>query len=119
MFLVGGQLPRCGFKSNLSDSMGIAIQANWYDENDLLPAGQRKRKCENTAVSPAAFSGAGHKLGNGKKETVSEEVFDVDSAEDEDLKQAILLSMSEHQKVNEKSQKEIMREKRLKLLGSR
>ena len=113
VFLVVGNLPPCGVKSDFTSAMNPEAMSRWYRVCDLLPGQQKKE-----------VSSVGRRLGTAEEDNATEgmarEVIDLIDSEadgDEDLKQALLLSMNEHNKtVDKRSEKEIMREKRLKML---
>lgn len=113
MFLVVGNLPSCGVKSDFSSSMNQGVSSRWHRVCDLLP-GQPKKEIPSVGrrLGSAAEDGAGQGIA---REII--DLIDSEAGGDEDLKQALLLSMDEHNKtVDTRSEKEIMREKRLKML---
>lgn len=123
VFLVVGFLDDCGAKN---DSIRAGGTARWYNENEILPVSQRRPVAGTVVTASSSFAGPGHRLG-GASEPVSAglslrdviEIVDteMDAEEDENLKMALMLSMNEHKiSVGGKSEKEIMREKRLKML---
>lgn len=123
VFLVVGHLPDFGTKNDFIGAVGPAC---WYNQNELLPMAQRNISSSSALTVSAPFSGTAHRLGSSAesgptvlsdKEVI--EMLDSDGVyeEDEDLRRAILLSMTEHSSaVPQKTQNEIMREKRLQML---
>ena len=119
VFLVVGKLPSCGDRNYASDDASC-----WYTESQLIPASESKA----AASKPNPFSGSGRRLGDSAANPVVISSSDVDY--EDDLQRAIRLSMEEYsasgaklevreQGAPEKSEKEIMREKRLQALSKK
>jgi ataxin-3 len=119
VFLVVGKLPPSGDRNYTSRD-----ETCWYAESRLLPASEARL----AAPKPNPFSGAGRRLGDSAEHPVVISSSDVD--EEDELQRAIRLSMEEYNasqvKVDArqhqdsaKSEKEIMREKRLQALSKK
>jgi ataxin-3 len=116
IFLVVGNMVQNASKPSSDDEE----LSSWHRECDILPAGEK-----SNSNKPAIFSGAGRKLNDSAKDDLSSRTNSImnnsDVSDDPDLALALQLSL-EMSKNNGavsapvKSQKDIMREQRLKML---
>lgn len=113
VFLVAGALSSSASKP---DPASYSTLSQCYTEDELLPPAQRKpvSAVSSTLSSTPAFSGTGRKLGSATSSAID---LTVEEEGDEDLKRALEMSMQEqYYKPIEKTDKEKMREQRLKML---